>query len=131
MEVITTNNKALFYGRLVILVFVIRLITLYPFHSLEYLFYVVCILVILLPNLKKKLCKIVVEGNVLELVHKTILTSSSIKFKRENINIHIEEKGKMVNGKKEKLIISENNTIIEEISIVSFKDSDYLKLLNS
>ena len=84
-----------------------------------------------LPNLKKKLCKIVVEDDNLELIYKTIITSSSIKFKRENINIHIEEKGKMVNGKKEKLIISENNTIIEEISVASFKCSDYLKLLNS
>ncbi len=131
MEVITTNNKVLFYGRVIVLVFIIRLITLYPFHSPEYIFYIIGILVMVLPNLKKKLCKIVVEDDNLELIYKTIITSSSIKFKRENINIHIEEKGKMVNGKKEKLIISENNTIIEEISVASFKCSDYLKLLNS
>jgi hypothetical protein len=130
MEVLTPNNKALFYGRLIVLVFLIRIITLYPFHSPEYIFYAMCILGIVLPNLKKKLCKIIVDGENVELVYKTIFNSSSKKFNRADINIRVEEKGKMVNGKKEKLIFSENDTIIDEITTANFKDINYKQLCN-
>jgi hypothetical protein len=130
MEVLTPNNKALFYGRLIVLVFLIRIITLYPFHTTDYIFYATGILGIALPFLKKKLCKIIVEGENVELVYKTIFASSTKKFKRENIKISVEEKGKMVNGKKEKLIIYENDTIIDEITTANFKDSNYKQLCN-
>lgn len=129
MIIKTKQNKATLYGRILVIVILVRLLTLTPFSSTEYYIYCTALLVIVLTGLKLKVAKINSDPSFLELNYKNILWGKTVKYESAGLEITIEEGTKFVNGSKKNLVIKQSGKIIEQLNLSYFDTTDYEQLL--
>ncbi|MDL5046354.1 hypothetical protein QQ054_09945 [Oscillatoria amoena NRMC-F 0135] len=130
MEIELSNNKSVFYGRLIVILLIVRIATFKIDVSLEVILYLTVLLLIIISGIKKNLCKIILTDYTLELVYKNIYSSSVKKFKRSELVTTLEKGTKMRNGKKEQLVIKANGEIVDVVHVSYFKKSEFEQLLN-